>query len=290
MGAAKATYLQAWEKKMSELKAVNPKAWEWLMGFPTKLWCKHALSFYPKCDVLMHNISEAFNSTILGARAKPILTMCEWIRLYLMNRMATLRYKLGRYEGRIMPTPMKRLNKEIELSGGWSPHWSTPTSFQVTHHLNNSGFIVNLDKMTCTCNFWELVGIPCRHVVAAMGFINQNPEDFVDQYYSREAYELCYSFSVSPINGQDMWPTIEVEDMLPPQYKRGPGRPKKLRRREADENPKTGKHNTRGLNRCTNCGQPGHNARGCKRTEVNPSAQQRKVYNHLNILYNFFCT
>jgi hypothetical protein len=25
-----------------------------------------------------------------------------------------------------------------------------------------------------------------------MGFSNQNPEDFVDHYYSREAYELCY--------------------------------------------------------------------------------------------------
>jgi hypothetical protein len=44
---------------------------------PTKLWCKHAFSFYPKCDVLMNNISEAFNATILVARDKPILTMCE---------------------------------------------------------------------------------------------------------------------------------------------------------------------------------------------------------------------
>jgi len=50
----------------------------------------------------MNNISEALNSSILGARAKLVLTMCEWIGLYLMNRMATLQYKLGRYEGRIM--------------------------------------------------------------------------------------------------------------------------------------------------------------------------------------------
>lgn len=29
----------------------------WLMAVPTKCWCKHAFSFYPKCDVLMNTIS-----------------------------------------------------------------------------------------------------------------------------------------------------------------------------------------------------------------------------------------
>lgn len=52
MGAAKATYIQAWEKKMNELRKLSIGAWEWFMGFPTKLWCKHAFQFYPKCDVM----------------------------------------------------------------------------------------------------------------------------------------------------------------------------------------------------------------------------------------------
>ncbi|XP_045805909.1 uncharacterized protein LOC123898916 [Trifolium pratense] len=277
MGAAKATYIQAYEKKMSELKVVNTKAWEWLVGHQTKLWCKHAFSFFSKCDVLMNNISEAFNSTILVARDKPIITMCEWIRIYLMNRMTTLRYKNVKYQQRIMPTPMKRLNREVELSAGWCSHLSSETEFQVEHHQHASSFIVNLDKRTCTCNFWELVGIPCRHAISAMGFSNQNPEDFVDHYYSREAYELCYSFSVSAINGQDMWPEaeVEVEDMLPPQYKRGPGRPKKMRRRDAHEDAKPRKQRP-APNRCTKCGNPGHNTRGCKSTEVNSDAQRRQ--------------
>ena len=61
------------------------------MKIPTKSWCKHAFSFYPKCDVVMNNISEAFNNTILVARDKHVLTMCEWIKSYLMNKNATLR-------------------------------------------------------------------------------------------------------------------------------------------------------------------------------------------------------
>lgn len=55
------------------------------MGVPTKLWCKHAFSFYPKYDVLMNNINESFSSTILQARDKPTIVMCEWIRNHVIK-------------------------------------------------------------------------------------------------------------------------------------------------------------------------------------------------------------
>src|SRR4051812_11479923 len=38
-------------------------------------WCKHAFPFFSKCDVLMNNLSESFNTTILLQRDKPIITM-----------------------------------------------------------------------------------------------------------------------------------------------------------------------------------------------------------------------
>ncbi|KAI5386018.1 hypothetical protein KIW84_072551 [Lathyrus oleraceus] len=41
-----------------------------------------------------------------------------------------------------------------------------------------------------------------------------------------------------------MWPEVDMEEMLPPPYKRGPGRPKKLRRREPDEDPNKPKKTT----------------------------------------------
>jgi hypothetical protein len=131
MGAAKATYYQAWEQKMQELKALDLAAWEWLMQHPTKLWCKHAFNYYSKCDVLMNNLSEAFNSTILCARDKPPITMCEWIRTYLMSRILTIRYKLSSWQHRIMPMPRKRLNVEIEFSGNWRVIWRIDDEYEV---------------------------------------------------------------------------------------------------------------------------------------------------------------
>jgi len=61
MGAAKATFYQAWEK-MGELKKINHDAYNWLLQIPRKSWCKHEFSMYPRCDVLMNNLYESFNS------------------------------------------------------------------------------------------------------------------------------------------------------------------------------------------------------------------------------------
>jgi len=49
------------------LKNINPYAFNWLVVIPTKSWCKHAFNIYPRYDVLMNNLSESFNSTILLA-------------------------------------------------------------------------------------------------------------------------------------------------------------------------------------------------------------------------------
>lgn len=39
--------------------------------------CKYTFSYKPKCDFLMNNLSEAFNSTVLVLREKPVITMFE---------------------------------------------------------------------------------------------------------------------------------------------------------------------------------------------------------------------
>jgi hypothetical protein len=125
---------------------------------------------------------------------------------------------------------------------------------------------------------WDLVGISCRHAVCAISYQGKDPADFVDDCYSREKYAACYGFAISAINGVDMWPKppdgVVEEKLLPPLYKRGPGRPKKLRIREFDEDgvrkPRKGKY------LCTTCGEPGHNTGSCKKPQ-DPNALKRKV-------------
>jgi len=272
MGVAKATYIQEWEAKMKELKIVNEGVWDWLMKMPTKSWCKHAFSFYPKCDVLMNNIYKAFNNTILVARDNSMLKMCEVIRNYLMNKNSTLRQKVDRWEKWACPKPRYRLDKEVEKSSSWTPIWSKDEIFQVVHIHTKYSFMVDIAKRRCACNFWELVGILCRHAVVALGFMMQRPDEFFYDCYSKQRYLDCYDNNVSPINGEDIWPEVEVEEMLPPSYKRGPDRPKKQRRGEPDEDPNKGRTTT--TYRCTKCNKHGHNTRSCISQVTDPEAKK----------------
>lgn len=80
----------------------------------------------------------------------------------------------------------------------------------------------------------ELVGIPCRHVVYVMHYQSLKPKLYIDACHMSEAYQKCYENNVTSINWMDMWPTVDIKEMLPPNYKKGLGRSKKLRFREHD--------------------------------------------------------
>ncbi|XP_072058034.1 uncharacterized protein [Arachis hypogaea] len=71
---------------MTQLMNINRQCYEKLASLDPKLWCKSHFTFLAKSDMLMNNISEAFNGRILEARDKPIITMFEWIRCYWMSR------------------------------------------------------------------------------------------------------------------------------------------------------------------------------------------------------------
>jgi hypothetical protein len=76
-----------------------------------------------------------------------------------------------------------------------------------------------------------------------------------------------------------MWPKLAegVDDtILPPPYKNGPGRPRKLRIRGTDEDGAT-KGRRVATYTCTRCSQPGHNSLSCKAKERCPKGLKRKV-------------
>jgi len=268
---------------MGELRNINPEAYNWLIGIPRSSRCKHALNIYPRCDVLVNNLSESFNSTILLVRDKPIISMMEWIRSYTMSRFATLREKINAYPGTVMPKPQKRLDREVGKSGNWLLVWAWGAKFKVTQGFTMEKFVVDLSKHSCMCYVWDLVGIPYRHAVTTINYKVENPEAYVHAYYKKAAYEACYNPKITPINGQQLWPKSNQPELLPPIYKTPLGRPKKLRSREADEHASHSKLSKKNLiMKCSRCKQLGHNIRSSRK-----GIRNRKV--NLNLFVQFFC-
>ena len=116
--------------------------------------------------------------------------------------------------------------------------YSSHKKLEVTRALNGDKFVVDLIDNSCSCNFWGVVGFPCHHAGVALQYGGYKPKKFVHEYYSRKFYEVCYSHEVSTTNEQRLWKNDRnPTSILPPKYKKGLGRPKKIRRREPDEDP-----------------------------------------------------
>ncbi|XP_022635200.1 uncharacterized protein LOC111241422 isoform X2 [Vigna radiata var. radiata] len=141
-----------------------------------RFWSRSRFSGRPSCDTIVNNISEAFNSVIVDARGKPIITMLEEIHSYLMKRWASNRQKITKYEGFICPKIQKRLHKELQKTQYWIPNWSGLQVFEIRHTSNIAEkYVVDVDKRDCSCRKWLLTGIPCCHALTAMRVLPGRP-------------------------------------------------------------------------------------------------------------------
>ena len=137
-------------------------------------------------------------------------------------------------------------------------------------------YVVNMSERSCTCRYWEITGIPCKHAIAVnwdMARNNMNPgliEEWVHPCYRLDTWKQVYSHKIRPTNGPSMWPKCNLTTtIIPPNHHPQPGRPNKKRKRSATEMidiVKNGKL-SRKLKTvtCVLCKEKGHNKRTCKR-------------------------
>jgi hypothetical protein len=118
--AAKATYRNAFEREMMEIKKINEEAFNYLCEIEPRHWTRAMFKGDTQCDTLVNNISEAFNSVIVVPRSKPIVSMLEDIRVYVMERWQINREKIAKYaDGEVLPNIKKKLEKESSYTNNW---------------------------------------------------------------------------------------------------------------------------------------------------------------------------
>lgn len=93
---------------------LSTEAHAWLVERDPKHWSRAYFKITTKCDMLMNNLCEAFNNSILDAREKLVLTILERIRLYIILLMASRRVACDKWHGEIGPRKTKILDKTRE--------------------------------------------------------------------------------------------------------------------------------------------------------------------------------
>ncbi|KAF6136949.1 hypothetical protein GIB67_030713 [Kingdonia uniflora] len=64
---------------------------------------------------------------------------------------------------------------------------------------------------TCSCRWWQTMGIPCEHGVRALGLANVDPTISVSEYYTNNTYKAVYEPIWIPIRGIELYKILKTD-------------------------------------------------------------------------------
>ncbi|KAK3194188.1 hypothetical protein Dsin_025498 [Dipteronia sinensis] len=136
------------------MRSESVAAYECLVDKDHVYWSRAYFKATSVCDMLCNNMCEAFNRAIPQTSDKLVITLMEMIINYLMK------------------------------SGNFY--------YQVRGHEDDQ-HIVDINKKTCACNMWQLIGIPCIHGISAPLSSNHDPSDYIHNKYKKDNLIKAYA-------------------------------------------------------------------------------------------------
>ncbi|KAK1568590.1 hypothetical protein Q3G72_026313 [Acer saccharum] len=133
---------------MEKMKTESLPAYNWLAGKDAKHWSRAFFKDTALCDMVCNNMCEAFNAAILSARDKPIITMMEMIRNYLMTRLVRKRAELEKWSHQIGPKVFRFVEKIKQENVYCYPRYSGNYTYQVRGR-GEEQFVVDINSRTC---------------------------------------------------------------------------------------------------------------------------------------------
>ncbi|KAK1563271.1 hypothetical protein Q3G72_025243 [Acer saccharum] len=250
---------------MERMRTESAAAHRWLLEKDHVHWSRAFFKDTAMCDMLCNNMCEAFNAAILKARDKPVITLMEMIRNYLMKRLVRKRSEVEKLQHAIGPKVFKFVEKLKLESTICHSEYNGNSTFQVRGHADEQ-YVVDIKRRTCACNKWQLIGIPCIHGMSALMSSNRDPIQFIDNMYKKESFLRVYTPVIYGINGPSLWPKTNDKPLQCPEFKKQRGRPKKARHLQFDKVRVGGTTKLRRNYikiRCSKCNQQGHNKTTC---------------------------
>nr|KAJ0188950.1 hypothetical protein LSAT_V11C800415220 [Lactuca sativa] len=172
---------------MSDQHKKDPKTWS--RGFFQTGRC---------CDAVENRFSESFNVVIVDARKKPIITMLEELRLYMMDRIYNMKLKGKQWGNYICPKIRDKVNLLKKTQRHYQVLPSGLNQFEVRGATD--AYKVDLERKTCSCRLWQLNGYGCAHYIASISFLNRDVEAYVDNIFSTTTFRKAYNYRIAPMN------------------------------------------------------------------------------------------
>jgi hypothetical protein len=225
---AAAAYIEdEWSREMEELKGISSDAYAYLSDIDPSSWSRAWFSTFPKCDLIVNNLSECFNAWIVKQRDLPIISLLEMLRNKLMKRYQKKREGIRNMTGWICPKIMVRLDELSQDARHCYAEYARDGFFQVT--FKQKQYVVNLVRRTCGCRQWDMIGIPCAHAISAIWADSAEPIDYISDWYTVDMLRKAYDPIVYPMPGEEQLTKTNNEHIDPPVVRIQLGRPQVVR-------------------------------------------------------------
>ncbi|PIA30014.1 hypothetical protein AQUCO_05700012v1 [Aquilegia coerulea] len=254
--SAKTLNQQEFWGNMLGIWVLSSKAHEKLMDVgPLEKWAS-AFQEKSRYGIVTTNHVESWNKMIIGERMMPVTTIVSMIRDNVIRHYRDYRNDSLKFNSPVTTWCQEQIVHNAAVARKCTLERASAGIWSV-RGLKRS-CVVDLNKRTCTCKWFQTMGIPCEHAMAAIKEVGFDPYKFVEVYYLKETYIETFREEWTPTRGKEEWPTDrQRRRILPPLKTSKAGRPKTARKRGKAEGVPVQSR------RCSMCRVRGHNKSTC---------------------------
>ncbi|XP_016558325.2 uncharacterized protein LOC107858117 [Capsicum annuum] len=222
---AKAYRKEDFDYIMSKIGKVDPRVKEYLKEAGYEKWSRcHAP--VNRGRMMTSNIAECINGCLVEVRVLPILGFLEEVRI-LFSAWNCKNSEIASYTN----TTLGRRFQEILTDNGVKSLWMTVKaagSYLYCVYESGRRYIIDIERGTCSYCRYQIDEISFAHAIVVL----KNMKDWIEPDF------------------------VDADEVLPPKYRRPPGRSKKGRHLKSSKSLTSSSH-------CGKCERAGHNRRTC---------------------------
>ncbi|KAK1278227.1 hypothetical protein QJS04_geneDACA014761 [Acorus gramineus] len=252
--AAQVCTVEEFNVQVENIRSISIDAADWVLSSGPENW-SNALFRGLRYGHLSSDLPKSLNSWIPLKHESSIIQIVEAIRCKMMEVITTRQELSKSWEGTLVPSIEKELQKEMTKARSLSALCSSGSVFEVR---GNSVDAVNIETWECTCRKWQVYSLPCMHAIAVFNRINKPVHNYCFKYFTIDCYRSTYSGSIHPILGEGEFVDINSicgASSYPPPAIPVPGRRRRIRLDRMKPNRKTF--------HCSRCKGVGHNKATC---------------------------
>lgn len=263
---AYATNAADYDSAMEELRRYKAPLADWIEANEPERW---ATSKFPmnRWGCMDCSVIDDWSKWTHNVRSMPIPCLVTAHLEKLVKKMEKNKGRMTSWVNGVGPK-IEEILKKIKGGNGMESIVTVQRSTAQVFTLSLSDWkriVVDLGSMACTCNEWQMKGLPCAHAMVVIQKLNMNLYDFVCNWYKVSAQRMVYNEDVHPIKTHDMpegYGLAEGGENLGPPRKVKPYRKPQVKRR------RRGSQERRAMT-CSKCREVGHTRRTCTNVRAN---------------------